>query len=100
MNLPEEYQNVMITYKGSVLVRDKYYDHYEEQVVTRRAFYSNSDGYYNQNDIWVNTPNGYFNVPQYWTQHTWSDGTSSLMPNGFYHYGRVLPKNIINWELE
>ena len=46
MKLPQEYVNVMITYKGSVYVPDKYYGKYETQVVTRRAFYSKSNGYY------------------------------------------------------
>jgi len=96
--LPREYENVMITYKGQVRVRDKYYDHYEEQIVTRRAFYSKSDGYYNHKDEWIDTPNGYFNVPQNWTEHSWGDGTSSLMPHGFYQHPRVFPKDIIKWE--
>lgn len=99
MNLPIECQNVMITYVGNVMVRDKYYDHYEKQKVIRRAFYSKSDGYYNRNDEWINTPDGFFHVPQYWQEWTWSDGVSSLMPHGFNHYGRVLPKDVIKWEL-
>ena len=100
MRLPEEYQSVMITYKGQVRVRDKYYDHYEPQVVTRRAFYSKSDGYYNGKDEWINTPNGYFSVPKYWQNYTWSDGTVTLLPHTFYHYGRVSPEDIINWKEE
>lgn len=100
MNLPKEYVNVMITYQGSVRVRDKYYDHQEERIVTRRAFYCKSEGYYNTKDEFIKTPNGYYSVPQHWTWHTWSDGTSSLTPQGFYHYPRVLPEDVISWELD
>ena len=95
MNLPEEYTNVMITYLGKVRVRDNYYDHYKEQIVTRRAFYTKSNGYYDKQDNWVNTPNGYFHVPQYWQE--WN---GALLPHTFYHLGRVLPEYIIKWELE
>lgn len=97
MILPRPYQNVMLTYIGSVKVRDKYYDHYEQQQVTRRAFYADSDGYYDTSDNWITTPNGYFMVPQYWEEWTFSDGTTALLPATFHHYGRVLPENIINW---
>lgn len=100
MELPREHQNVMINYKANVRVRDKYYDHYEEQIVTRRAFYSNSNGYYNSKDEWIETPNGYFSVPQYWQNFTFSDGTIALLPHTFYSYGRVLPQNIIKWEYD
>lgn len=89
MELPKEYQTVMITYKGKVRVRDKYYDHYEEQVVTRKAFYSKSDGFYDRQDNYIKTPNGYFSVPQYWRNG---------LPHTFYHYPRVYPENIIKWE--
>ena len=95
MKVPEEYVNVMITYKGKVRVRDKYYDHYEEQIVTRRAFYSKSDGYYDNTNKWVDTPNGYFHVPQYWRM--WN---GVLLPHTFYHLGRVYPENIIKWEVD
>lgn len=96
MNLPKEYTNVMITYKGKVKVRDKYYDHYKDQIVTRRAFYTKSNGYYDKQDNWIDTPNGYFHVPQYWKE--WKKGV--LLPHTLYHFGRVLPKNIIKWEFE
>lgn len=98
IELPREYVNVMITYKGKVRVRDKYYDHYENQVVTRRAFYSKSDGFYNHQDEWIETPEGYFSVPQYWTTWSNSDGTESIVPEGFWHYARVYPKDIIKIE--
>ncbi len=94
-NLPTEYQNVMITYVGDVRVRDGYYDHYEKQEVTRRAFYTKSDGYYDNTDKWINTPNGFFHVPQYWQE--WN---GSLLPHGFYSYGRVLPNKIIKWKID
>ena len=93
--LPTEYHNVMITYNGEVRVRDKYYDHYEKQQVTRRAFYTKSDGYYDNKDNWINTPNGYFCVPQYWQE--WN---GTLIPHTFYSYDRVLPNKIIKWEIE
>jgi len=95
-----EYQNVMITYKGMVRVRDKYYDHYEEQIVTRRAFYSKSSGYYNRKDEWVDTPDGYFSIPQFWQNFTFSDGTSALLPHTFNSFGRVLPNDVIKWDIE
>jgi hypothetical protein len=94
-DLPPEYVNVMITYEGKVRVRDKYYGHYEDQIVTRRAFYSKSDGFYDRQDNWVETPEGYFHVPQYWQE--WN---GKLLPHTFYHLGRVYPKDIIAWELD
>lgn len=94
-NLPTEYHNVMITYVGEVRIRDKYYGHYEKQEVTRRAFYTKSNGYYDNKDNWINTPDGFFHVPQYWQK--WN---GALVPHTFYSYGRVLPKNIIKWEQE
>ena len=95
MELPKEYANVMITYEGKIKVRDKYYDHYEDAVVTRRAFYCKSDGYYDNKDNYIETPNGYFHVPQYWQE--WK---GCLLPHTFYHHGRVLPENVIKWEVE
>ena len=95
--LPDPHVNVMITYTGKVRVRDKYYDKYETRTVTRRAFYTDSDGYYNSKDEWVATPEGYYHVPQYWREHTWSDGTVSLMPDTFYHHGRVMPHEVTKW---
>ena len=95
MNLPKEYQNVLITYNGKVRIRDKYYDHYEDKVVTRRAFYSKSNGYYNSENNWIETPNGHFSVPQFWQMHN-----GNLLPHTFYHHGRVLPENIIKWEID
>ena len=96
IEIPEEMVNVMITYRGSVVVRDKYYDHKEDQIVTRRAFYSKSDGFYDQQDNWVTTPNGFFHVPRDWREWTYSDGTTALMPEGFWHYGRVYPEDVIS----
>lgn len=96
IDLPEEYQNVMITYETDVRVRDKYYDHYEKQTVTRRAFYSKSNGFYDNKDNWIDTPEGYFSVPQYWKNFTFSDGTVVLLPHTFYSYGRVYPKDVIS----
>lgn len=99
MELPKEYENVMITYKTTIS-SGPYGDTKTQEVVTRRAFYSKSDGYYDSRDNWVETPDGYFSVPQYWRNWTFSDGTVALLPHTFYHYGRIPPKNIIKWELE
>jgi hypothetical protein len=100
MDLPKECVNVMITYKTTEIVPDKYYGHTEIFTVTRRAFYSKSDGYYNSKDQWIETPNGYFSVPREWQDFTFSNGTSALLPLTFQSYGRVLPENIIKWELD
>lgn len=97
-NLPEEHKTVNITYIGKVRVRNKYYDHEEERQVTRKAVYSKSSGYYDKNDNYIETPNGYFSVPQYWKKWTFSDGTTSLLPHGFYSYPRVMPEDVIKWE--
>lgn len=98
--LPDPHVNVMITYIGKVRIPDKYYDTWEKQQVTRRAFYTNSNGYYNRSDEWVPTPNGFYYVPQYWKEHTWSDGLVTLAPDTFYHLGRVLPGEVIKWEYD
>lgn len=98
LNLPKEYVNVMITYKGSVRVN--FYGDRKKAIVTRRAFYSKSQGYYNSSNVWVETPNGYFSVPQFWEYWSHSDGTRSLLPHSFYNYGRVLPDKIIRWKLD
>ena len=98
--LPTEYKNVWITYKTIVHVPDKYYGHDEKQIVRRRAFYSKSNGYYDSKDNWVDTPNGYYSVPQYWQTFTFSDGNSALLPHTFYSYGRVFPDDIIKWEYD
>lgn len=94
--LPRPYVNVMITYKGSV--RADAYGGRKSAIVTRRAFYCDSDGYYNRSNEWVATPNGYFHVPQYWRPWTFSDGYTALMPHTFYHLGRVLPENVMEWK--
>lgn len=98
MELPEEYVNVLITYKGDVRVNG--YGDREKRVVTRRAFYGKTDGYYDNSNNWIDTPEGTFSVPQFWQKFTFSDGTSALLPHTFYSYGRVLPKDIISWELD
>ena len=97
MNLPTPYKNVFITYTDSVYVPDKYYGHYETQKVTRRAFYSDSDGFYDRSDKWIETPIGYFSVPQSWGTFTFSDGTKALLPQGFNSHGRVFPMRINSW---
>lgn len=97
---PVEYQNVMVTYMGSVYVPDKYYGKYVTQKVTRRGFYHKSNGFYNSKDQWVETPDGYFSIPQKWKTFHFYDGTAALLPDGFYG-ARVMPDKVISWrELE
>lgn len=99
MELPKEYTNVMITYEAEISY-GAYGIQKRKEIVKRRAFYSKSDGFYNSQDQWVETPNGYFSVPQYWQDFTFSDGTTALLPHTFYQYPRVYPENIIKWEFE
>lgn len=85
MTFPTPYQNVLITYK-------------RPDIVTRRVFYTPSDGYYDRSDNWIDTPNGYYQVPQYWFIFTPISGKYiSLGPEGMYSYGRVLPNDIDDW---
>ena len=98
MKTPNGKQNVMLTYRGKVYVPDKYYGKWEEQVVTRRAIYYKTDGYYNIKDEWIETLDGYFSVPTSWKIQTWSDGTASLMPEGFSIHARVPLEDAIKWE--
>lgn len=99
MELPEEYVNVMITYEATI-GHGAYGERRVKEVVTRRAFYSKSDGYYDRDDNWIPTPEGYFSVPQYWSEWHNSDGSSSLLPYTFYQYPRVYPKDIISWRYD
>jgi hypothetical protein len=100
MELPKEFVNVLLTYEGNIYVPDKYYGRYEKGIVTRRAFYANSQGYYNKLGDFVETPQGYFSVPQFWGYFTFSNGETALVPETFYSYGRVLPENVIKWEYD
>ena len=95
-DLPTEYKNVMVTYIGKVYVPDKYYGKWITQKVTRRGFYSKSDGYYDSKDNWIETPDGYFHIPSKWKSFSFSDGSSALLPSGFYG-GRVMPDKVISW---
>jgi hypothetical protein len=99
MQLPSEHQNVMITYE-TLVGYGPYGDDKRKEVVTRRAFYSKSDGYYDSKDNWIETPNGFFSVPQYWRNFTFSDGSIALLPHGFNQYPRVYPNQIIKWEYD
>lgn len=99
MNLPIECVNVMLTYETTIC-RGVYGEVKTKEVVTRRAFYCKSNGFYDSKDNWIETPNGYFSVPQYWQDFTFSDGTTALLPHTFYSYGRVYPENIIKWEYD
>ena len=99
MDLPQSNTNVKIKYVTEI--RTGLYRMQRETVtVVRRAFYSKSTGYYDNKDNWVNTPNGYFNVPQFWRPFTFKNGDVQLLPHGFYAYPRVLPHEIISWEYD
>ena len=92
-NLPQEYVNVLITYSCDVYVPDRYYGHNEFRTVTRLAFYSKSDGYYNSTGEWIETPQGYFSVPKMFQKFK-----GSLLPYTFQQYARVAPNKIEKWE--
>ena len=98
MKTPNGKQNVMLTYIGNVYVPDKCYGKWEKKEVTRRAIYYKTDGYYDIHDNWIETLDGYFSVPTRWKMHAWSDGTSSLMPEGFGIHDRVKLEDAIKWE--
>ena len=87
----------MVTFEGTVFIRDKYYGKYEKQVKTRRGFFHKSDGYYNSKDEWIETPNGYISVPPKWKVFHFTNGESELLPSGWGGY-RVLPEKVIKWE--
>lgn len=91
MNLPKEYQNVMVTFEGTVYVPDKYYGKHEIQTITKRGFYHKSNGYYNSKDQWIETPNGYFSIP-----HSWRLFNGVLLPHGWGGH-RIAPENVIEW---
>jgi hypothetical protein len=89
--LPIEYENVMLTFKGSFYVPDKYYGKWEIQTRTKRAFYHKSDGYYNSKNEWIRTPDGYFSVPPEWRRFN-----GALLPHGWGGH-RVRPEEVIEW---
>ena len=91
--LPQEYVNVLITYSCDVYVRDKYNGHYKFMTVTRLAFYSKSDGYYNSTGEWIETPQGYFSVPKMFQKFK-----GALLPHTFRQYARVASDKIEKWE--
>lgn len=91
MNLPKEYENVIVTFEGTIYVPDGYYGRRENAVLTKRGFYHKSDGYYNSKDQWVSTPNGYFSIPPRWRTFN-----GILLPDGWGGY-RITPENVIQW---
>lgn len=91
MNLPETYVDVMVTYEKN-FYSGPYRDTVTKQTVTRRGLYSNSDGYYDARNNWVETPNGLFMIPE-----EWKTFNGKLMPHG-WHPDRVRPENVIKWE--
>ena len=93
MNLPNDCENVILTYIGTVYVPDKYYGKFIKEKVIRWAIYFKSTGFYNGKDEWIDTPNGYFSVPK-----DWGYFNGVLLPKGFNIYDRVLTENIIKWE--
>ena len=97
--LPRPYQTIWLTYEA-IVSSGHYGDTKTKTIVRRRAFYSKSDGHYDGKNNWIDTPNGVFQVPQYWSTFTTISGHSSLQPRGHYSYGRVYPSDIIKWELD
>lgn len=98
MELPKEYRNVMLTYEA-IIRYGIYGEKRRNEIVTRRAFYCKSNGFYDLNNNWVETPNGYFLVPIYWQPFTFSNGETALLPYKFTNI-RVYPENIIKWEYD
>jgi hypothetical protein len=94
MNYPEEHKTVMVTFLGKV--KKNCYGGLKDEIVTKKGFYSKSDGYYDRKNNWIPTPNGIFHIPQKWGNFTWSDGTTSEVPEGFYGQ-KVLPENVKTW---
>ena len=91
--LPIEMEHVMVTFVGSVRVRDKYYDHYEKMQITKRGFFSKLlGGYYNSKNEWIDIPEGYFSIPP-----DWRTFNGVLLPHGWGGY-RVKPDQVIKWE--
>lgn len=97
--LPNEYQNVFITYEAEIGY-GPYGIEKRKEIVRRRAFYSNSKGYYDRNNQWIETDGGYFSVPQFWDWFYYSDGTKAILPKGFSSYPKVFPSQIIKWECD
>jgi hypothetical protein len=97
MELPANYETVLITYQTKVKYPDRYYGYYVDEVVTRRAIFG-TGGYYDAQDKYIQPPNGHFSVPQKWKVMHFISGWSALLPEGHYSYGRVLPEDIIKWE--
>ena len=93
--IPREYENVWITYMAKIRT-GPYRERVIMEQVTRMSFYTKSSGYYDNTDAWINAPDGYFCVPQFWQNFTFSDGSVALLPHTFYSYGRVDPKDVID----
>ena len=88
--LPKEYQIVWITYIGISNIGTPTNPRYVEHFITRKAFYGKSDGYYDFDDKFIPTPNGYFSVPIHW---------QNGLPYTFKQYPRVLPEEVIKWKI-
>jgi hypothetical protein len=91
MNLPESYENVMVTYM-KIFYTGPYGDTKEKREVTKRGFYTDTDGYYNALGQWIETPNGKFAIPPNWAMFN-----GILLPDG-WGGDRVLPEQVIKWE--
>lgn len=99
MITPRPYATIWLTYNAEI--RSGVYGEVKRiEAVTRRAFYSDSEGYYNHQNEWINTPNGMYHVPQFWTNFTLSDGSVIIVPHTFYSLGRIMPEDIISWEYD
>jgi hypothetical protein len=97
MERPIPMKNIMVTFRGRVYVRDKYYGHYEEQVITKRGFFhkyetDSLNGYYDAANRWVAMPGGYISVPP-----RWKEFNGTLLPDGWGGH-RVKLEDVIKWE--
>jgi len=90
--MPQEMVDVMVTFKGTVYVPDKYYGKHEIQTITKRGFYHKSDGYYNSKDEWIDTPDGFFSIPP-----RYKSFKGVMLPDGWGGH-RVKPEDCIKWE--
>lgn len=89
---PVNNQYYWVTYTG--MARYNAYGDSRPAKVRRLGIFADSDGYYNAQDEFISTPDGYFTFPQYF--QLW-DGV--LLPHTFYSLGRVLPTKADSWEV-
>jgi len=90
MEKPEVMRNVMVTY-----MKEFGYGHYgiekRMEQVTKRGFLTDSDGYYNKRDQWIETPEGYYAVPP-----SWQEFKGILLPHG-WGGDRLNNNEVLKW---